>query len=49
MKEQFFWISKYGDAIYKGDGMENREELKIDFSNNKELEPLVILKYGSDG
>ena len=28
MTEQFFWISKYGDAIYIGYGMEKIEELK---------------------
>ncbi len=48
MKEQFFWISKYGDAIYLGYGMEKIEELKIDFSNNKELEPLIIIQYVSE-
>ncbi len=48
MTEQFFWISKYGDAIYIGYGMEKIEELKIDFSNNKELEPLIIIQYVSE-
>ena len=48
MTEQFFWISKYGDAIYMGYGMEKIEELKIDFSNNKELEPLIIIQYVSE-
>ena len=48
MTEQFFWISKYGDAIYLGYGMEKIEELKIDFSNNKELEPLIIIQYVSE-
>ncbi len=48
MIEQFFWINKYGDAIYIGYGMEKIEELKIDFSNNKELEPLIIIQYVSE-
>ena len=28
--------------------MEKIEELKIDFSNNKELEPLIIIQYVSE-
>lgn len=48
LTEKFFWISKYGDAIYMGYGMEKIEELKIDFSNNKELKPLIIIQYVSE-
>ena len=48
MKEQFFWKNKNGDSIYIGYGIEKIEELKIDFSNNKELEPLIIIQYVSE-
>ena len=48
MKEQFFWKNKNGDSIYIGYGIEKIKELKIDFSNNKELEPLIIIQYVSE-
>ena len=48
MIEQFFWINKYGDAIYIGYGMEKVKELKIELPDKKDLEPLISVQYVSE-
>ena len=49
MTEQFFWISKDGDAIYMGYGIEKIKELKIELIEKEitdsKLEPLIIVQY----